>query len=336
MNERSPHAATVCVAVIGTGSIGTRHLEVLSSMDGVQPVAIPRRSGRASQLEQAGYTIARDLDEAVKKGVTHCIVATDTGKHVEDSLAAARHGLDVLVEKPAATNASGAGLLNQAAAETGRKLFVGYVMRFSESLNTFRSLLKEIGKLHSARIECQSYLPDWRPQRPYRDAYSARSGEGGVLLDLIHEIDYAGWLFGWPNSVQARVRNLGRLGIDAEEMVELSSETSTGCLVSVNLDFLSKPPRRVMRAYGENGTIEWDGFAGTVSLMVEGEPVRDVSSAQTRNDTFLAQANAFFTATCRYHDPRLATIDEGIKSLAVCDAARRSSDSQRTEAVQYP
>ncbi len=37
----------------------------------------------------------------------------------------------------------------------------------------------------------QSWLPDWRPDRDYRESYSARLDEGGVLRDLVHEIDYA-------------------------------------------------------------------------------------------------------------------------------------------------
>ena len=313
-----------------------RHMRVLGDMEGVTPIAIPLRPTRARELAEQGLATAEDLAEAARIGATFCIVATDTGRHVQDGIAAMDNGLDVLVEKPCATNAHDALLLNRHAEETGRKAFVGCVMRFSESLNTFRSLLNELGRLHSVRIECQSYLPDWRPQRPYQQGYAARPLEGGVLLDLIHEIDYAGWLIGWPDSVQARLRNLGRLGIAAEELVELTGETAAGCVVSFNLDYLSKPPRRIMRSSGEWGTMEWDGVAGTVSLMVEGAPTRKISSDQTRDETFLAQAGAFFSAGCAPRDPRLASIDEGIKSLAVCDAARQSSDSGHDEMVRYP
>ena len=111
-----------------------------------------------------------------------------------------------------------------------------------------RDLLPQIGAVHAVRVECQSYLPDWRPGSDYRESYSARADEGGVLRDLIHEIDYATWLFGWPVAVTARYGNTGRLGIAAEEWAELAWEAPADVEVSMRLDYLTRPPRRVMRA----------------------------------------------------------------------------------------
>src|SRR3990172_5446443 len=253
---------------MGTGSVGMRHLRALTKILAVCPIAVPRREERSQEMEKAGFVVARDIGLAVEMGAKFCIVATDTGRHVEDSIAALECGLDVLVEKPLAPDAKQARVLNDRASQASRKLFVGCVMRFSESLNQFRKLLARIGQLHSVRVECQSYLPDWRPQRPYRDSYSARQVEGGVLLDLVHEVDYAGWLFGWPNAVQARLSNLGRLNIGNCEMAELSWQTPKGCLVSIALDYLTRPPHRSMRAFGEKGNIAWDWYSGKVELDV--------------------------------------------------------------------
>ena len=326
---------TAPVAVLGVGSIGTRHLAVLTEASEFSPIAVPLRSERVAQLATEGLRTAKDLADAAAQGATWCIIATDTGRHVKDGITALDSGLHVLVEKPMATGAAEAAKLLKHSQSSGQQLFVGCVMRFTESLDTFRRLLSEVGELHSVRIECQSYLPDWRPQRSYLETYAARSVEGGVLLDLIHEVDYSGWIFGWPHSVQARVRNLGRLGIAADEAVELFWETPQGCAVSVNLDYLSKPPRRIMRAYGSQGTLEWDGFANTVKLFNDDCQVKDMASSQTRNETFLAQSRAVVKSLKGGQDSRLADPQEGIKALAVCDAARRSSVNKAEEAVAY-
>ena len=324
------------VAVIGTGSAGLMHLRALRELDAVESIAIPRRRERVEELAAMGECASRDLSEAVASGATLGIIATDTGRHLEDSLAALEHGLDVLIEKPLAINATDAVRLRATALETGRKLFVGCVLRFSESLNTFRSLLKEIGRVHSVRVECQSYLPDWRPDRPYQESYAARRTEGGVLLDLIHEIDYAGWLFGWPEAVQARCRNLGRLGIAEEEAVDLTWETAEAKCISMRLDYLTHPPRRLMRACGEQGTLEWDGIAGVVTLDLARKAPQVVRSSQTKVEMFVAQASAFLRACRDEQNQRLATAEDGVRALAVCDAARRASQSKREEPVVIP
>lgn len=328
--------ATRYVAVLGTGSIGMRHLDLLGRVDGVSPLAVPTRPARRHELVQAGYTTAEGLEEAVRMGAALCVIATDPKRHLEDALAAMDRGLDVLVEKPLATTAREAEQIVRHARSSRRKLFVGCVLRFSESLKTFRERLPAVGRLHAVRIECQSYLPDWRPGRPYQASYSARADEGGALRDLIHEIDYAGWLFGWPATVQARVRNLGRLGIEADEIAELTWETPSGALLSVCLDYLSRPPRRSLRAAGEGGTIAWDGMSGTVTVGVAGAPVEELRSSQTRNEMFLAQARAFLDACEGKLDFRLATADHGVKALAICDAARLASDEGRETSVGHP
>ena len=323
------------VAVLGTGSIGMRHLGALRRLANVRPIAIPKRRERLGWLAEAGFSTAADLQEAVREGARLCIIATDTRQHVPDGLIASEQGLDLLVEKPMAPDAAIASRLRLTARASSRKMFIGCVLRFSESLNTVRELLGQVGCLHDVRIECQSYLPAWRPERPYQESYSARADEGGVLRDLIHEVDYAGWLFGWPTVLQARVRNLGRLRIEADEATDLLWETAEGSTVSVRLDYLSRPSRRRLRVSGEHGTLAWDGIEGTVTLALADAPARVIRSSQTRDEMVVAQAEAFIQASRGACDPRLATADDGVNALAVCDAARRASESKREERVEY-
>ena len=325
---------TLRVAVIGMGQIGTRHLEILGRIDAVRPVAVSRRPERLKELAAAGREVA-GLNGLGGAGATLGIVASDTGRHAEDALAAIAQGLDLLVEKPLAVTAPEAARVRDAAAKAGRRLFVGCVLRCAESLTTFRRLLADIGTLHAVRIDCHSYLPEWRPDRPYRETYSARAGEGGVLHDLIHEIDYAGWIFGWPSALQARLNNWGRLGIAAEESAELNWELAGGGIVSVNLDYLSRPPYRRMRAYGEDGSLEWDGISGTVTLQRPDAPRRVIASSQTREALFLAQTRAFLAACCEGAPSPLASGDEGCRAVSVCDAARQASRTRCETRVEY-
>lgn len=313
-----------------------RHLDVLRRLGNVHPIAIPKRPERHAWLREAGFATAGDLPEAVHAGARLCIVATDTSQHVRDGLAASELGLDVLVEKPLAVDATSAAPLCLKARQNGHAVLLGCVLRFSESLNDFRGLLPKVGRPHAVRIECQSYLPDWRPERPYRDSYSARADEGGVLRDLIHEIDYAGWLFGWPAALQARVRNVNRLGIAADEAADLLWETAGGCVVSMSLDYLSRPARRFLRVSGDLGTLEWDGINATATFVPASGAPEVLRSSQTHDAMFAAQAQAFIRASQGTRDARLATGDDGVKALAVCDAARRASLSKREEPVAYP
>ena len=129
----------------------------------------------------------------------------------------------------------------------------------------FREWVKQIGRVHSVRIECQSFLPDWRPDRPYRQSYSARAEEGGVLRDLIHEIDYAAWIFGWPTACSGLRPEPGPTRYRSDEMAELLWTTTAGTVISVGLDYLSRMPHQ-HACQRKHGTLEWDGIIGRVKL----------------------------------------------------------------------
>jgi predicted dehydrogenase len=324
------------VAVIGIGSIGLRHCHVLSQVAGATPIAVSRRPARIRELEEAGFIAVPDVDDAVRLGAEVGIIATDTGRHVEDGVRALERGLHILVEKPLSTDADRARLLCARAEVANRKLFVACLLRFSASLNRFRELLTDIDDVHYVRIECQSYLPDWRSTRHYAETYSARSDEGGVLRDLVHDVDYAAWLFGWPVALQARVANLGRLGITADETADLMWQAAGGPLVSVRLDYLSKPARRTMTAYGRRGTLQWNAVLNTIALHRDGEAVKEMAFSQTTDDMLRSQSEAFMAAVHGAEGAALATGRDGVRALAVCDAARRASEGRCEEKVDYP
>ncbi|TAK12820.1 MAG: Gfo/Idh/MocA family oxidoreductase [Acidobacteria bacterium] len=330
-------AEKIRVAVLGTGSIGARHIQVLGDA-GFEPIAISVRAPGTTGGAPAGTLAARDLSEAAAMGASRCVVATDTGRHLADTLEAIGCGYDVLVEKPLSVDASAAREICHAAASAGRRAFTAFVFRFSDSLNRFRELLPNAGQLHAVRVECQSYLPDWRPNRPYRDTFAAREAEGGVLRDLSHELDYAGWLFGWPDKVQGRLRNTGRLGIQADESVDAAWEGAGGCEVSLRIDYLTRQTRRRVTADGDQGSLVWDAIRNTVTWLAPGQAPVEESRPQERNAMFAAELQAFLAATAGSavgHDPRIATAEDGFRSLALSDAIRLSSRTRREEAIEY-
>jgi predicted dehydrogenase len=321
------------VSVFGTGSIGSRHLRVFRDLIGAEVSAVPVRTTRRSELQANGFEVRSNLEEAVAAGTRALVVATDTSRHVADLRSALELGCSVLVEKPLAASTSNLSDIAHLVAQNHGCVYVACDLRFDLSLLHFRQRLHEIGPVHAVRIECQSYLPDWRPNRDYRQSYSARAGEGGVLLDLIHEIDYAVWLFGAPSRVFARLQNCGRLGIAAEEAADLYWETPGAAALSIRLDYLSPTTHRTMHAYGSSGEIEWDGVTQTVTLRIQEQPPQTEHFPQERDATVRDQDTAFLRAAYGGDPGTLTTFEEGAIAVSICDAARQSSASGKFEAV---
>ncbi len=124
----------------------------------------------------------------------------------------------------------------------------------------------------SAHVRCQSWLPGWRPDRDYRESYSARPGEGGVLRDLVHEIDYATVLLGSPHLVGADVQIGGPLDIDVDQIASLLWRTDRDVTVSARLDYVTRESTRGIVVHTPRATYEWDVLRAVVAVRAaEGE-----------------------------------------------------------------
>ena len=292
------------------------------------------RPERRTVLESEGWSCAASLEEAVESGATACVIATETAGHVEHVTRALDLGLHALAEKPLACDAAEAAALPALATDRGLHLAVACPLRFEPGLRTVRERLSEIGEIHSVRIECRSYLPKWRPGRDHRDGYWARSGEGGVLRDLIHEVDYALWLFGKPTHVSGGLRPGCRLGIESEEAAEGSWALRDGGMLSMGLDYLTLRAQRWLRVRGERGEIAYDFLTRTLEIW-PGEAVEPERCHYgiELNDTYLAQARAFISLVQHDVPTNLCTGEDGVTGLALCDAWRRSDQTGRRERV---
>ena len=89
-----------------------------------------------------------------------------------------------------------------------------------------------------------------------------------------------------------------------------------------------------MRAYGSRGILEWDGITGRVLWAEGGSDPQERLSSQSRDEMLMEQDCAFLNAVRGVPDPRLTPGEDGVKALAVCDAARRASATRREEKVR--
>jgi predicted dehydrogenase len=175
--------------------------------------------------------------------------------------------------------------------------------------------------------ECLSWLPAWRPQRDFRETYSARAGEGGVLLDMIHEIDYCRWLFGECASLVATVDNLGILGLPSEvdESARLLWSGEDGLRIGVSLSYVARPTRRTLRVSGEQGMLEWDLVKRAARALDADGRITDEYSWTGPDEMYRDQLAAWLGVLRGDDREDLSTGADGVAALRICDAARASS-----------
>lgn len=315
--------------------MGARHARLIrKSLPDAEIRVMTRGSGRG--LPDGADARVTDLGEALAFKPEFAVIANPATRHLETSIPLAMSGAHLLVEKPLSAACAGVGALIDAARASGIVLLVGYNLRFAPSLREFNRLIgqRAIGRCLGIRAEVGQYLPTWRPEADYRQGVSARKElGGGVLLELSHEFDYLRWIFGQVRSVQALIARQSRLDIDVEDTADLllqfdSVGVSDGAVASVHLDFVRRDSLRICTVIGEQGTLRWNGIAGSVELYSADTRAWATvfNSEQDRDATYIAQWNHFLACVSGSEAP-CVTGQDGLAVLRIVEAARLAAST---------
>ena len=112
---------------------------------------------------------------------------------------------------------SNVGVINNIIADKNIKTYVACNMRFHPGIVHLKNYIdKNKTKINEVNVYFGSFMPNWRDEIDFRENYSSREEMGGgVHLDLIHELDYCIWVFGFPKSIKSVRRKISNLEINS-------------------------------------------------------------------------------------------------------------------------
>lgn len=300
--------------VVGYGSIGRRHVSNLAKIIAPTDILICRLTAKQPV---PGYRTFFDLPSALAQKPDAAIIATPASTHIRLATACAKAKTHLLIEKPLADSLKNINQLKFWVKKNNLTVLIGCNLRFHPGLIKTYNLLQtnKIGKIISVLIDTGQYLPDWRPAFPYQKTSSAsRELGGGVILDLIHEIDYLSWFFGQPTAVTAAAGKKSRLKINTEDHADILLKYPSDIHALVHLDYLQKKPVRRCKIISEHKVIECD---------LINWPNYD------KNDMYVAEIKHFMACLNHKAVPKTNLID-GINDLKTVLAIKKSTAHETT------
>ena len=184
----------------------------------------------------------------------------------------------------------------------------------------------EIGKIISVVCDVGEYLPSWHPWEDYKKSYAARKKlGGGVLLTVIHELDYLYWLFGKISSVYAMSSKINSLKIDVEESALISMITKSKIPIHLRMDYLRRKSKRSINIVGEKGEINWDHESKTTKLHKNGKISRThkLSKKWNRNRMYMDIMRDFISSIGKKKNAKIS-LKESLHVLKVALTAKNS------------
>ena len=258
------------VAVIGLGNIATRHRRNLKLLFPEVYLYSMSASGRVTNdfITDCDQYVS-SLNELIVNKVELVIIASPASYHAQHAIPLIEAGIPSLIEKPIATSLEDAKRIQYAISVHQTPVSIGYCLRYMPSAIKLQSLLKQkkAGTLYGANIEVGQYLPDWRPNKDYRDCVSAKKSlGGGVLYELSHELDYAQWLLGPLELKYAMLRSSPHLDLEVEDQADIFALTKSSVHTLIHLDFLQRQAYRKCSLVGSEGRLEWSLIQNSLVL----------------------------------------------------------------------
>lgn len=292
------------VLLIGYGSIGKRHEEVLLGLETVQAIDIVTKQKLNNKIY---FPSLEDVDNIDK--YDYFIIATETSKHYEQlrHICSKVKDKKILVEKPIFDK-------KYENFTCQNQIFTAYNLRFHPILQKLKSVLLD-QKIYYVNVICGQYLPTWRPEQDYRKSYSADIIQGGgVLRDLSHELDYIGWLFGEIKDIKYINTQISDLEITSDDIFTGIAITSNKIIINLSIDYISKIPLRKMLIHTKDNTIEVDVITNSLKIQNKDTEITTVTlEAVDRNHTYLEMHKAIL------HDylDTVCHIEEGKKVVDI-------------------
>ncbi|MBI3252264.1 MAG: Gfo/Idh/MocA family oxidoreductase [Candidatus Omnitrophica bacterium] len=326
------------ILIVGLGSIGRRHLRNLKVIAPDAKIGVWRQRAKEAGLGNLAPLVDQvsfSAQDALAWGADAALVTNPATQHIATGTVLAEAGVHLFVEKPLSHERQGVDGLIRLCHDRNLVLMVGYNFRFYKPLQVLRQALTggRIGRPLALRAEVGQYLPDWRPGHDYRQSTSAREElGGGVVLELSHELDYVHWLMGEIEGVSSQIGHLSDLDIRVEDTAEIILKFRNGAIGSIHLDMVQRPPTRMCRIIGTEGTLTWDGTEHRVRLFSAGDNAWSdlyVGSAEDYNEMYSAELRHFLDCVREERAP-VASGEDGRRTLEIALAVKHSASTQRT------
>jgi UDP-N-acetyl-2-amino-2-deoxyglucuronate dehydrogenase len=254
-------------ALVGCGRIAEKHFEAIERhKERAELVAVCETdpAGLSRAVARSGAAGFASLEALLAGSNADVIVlATPSGIHAAQTIAAAAAGRHVMTEKPMATRWSDGQAMVAACDRAGVELFV---VKQNRQNATIQLLKRALDRRRFGKIYLVSVNVFWSRPQEYYDSAAWRGTweyDGGAFMNQAsHYVDLLDWLVGPVESVHAFTATLAR-NIEVEDTGVASVRWRSGALGSVSVTMLvhQKNFEGSLTIIGEKGTVRLGGVA---------------------------------------------------------------------------
>ena len=313
------------ILFVGLGSIGKRHLNIVSHKYPSYRIIALRSSHSSTPIKkvQNYYELEHALSE---NEIYAAFITNPTYLHVETAIELAKHGINLFIEKPLSNSLKDINTLKKLISSKNIVSYVAYNFRFNPIIRQLKSIIQQNAPTY-CRVINTSYLPEWRKNTDYRKTYSAHKELGGnIVLDLSHELDYVNY-FSPFHRLDIKINQLSSLEIDTGDNAEILFQTSTFSGV-IHLNFSTMKWQRIIELYFDHFHITADLLKGAIDFYFPNRlRTRFLYKNYSLNQMYVDQIEYFFTLCKEQNVSGMNNINEASALLEMIINALKDAEN---------
>lgn len=299
------------ILIIGIGSISKKHIHAIKK-NIKNPVIFGLRSDKLNYNKIKGIQNIFQISE-IDSVIDFVIISNPTYLHYQSIIKSLSLNCPLFIEKPVLSSLENNSNITSLIKKSGIKTYVACNLRFHPLLNFLKNFLKnKINNINEINVYCGSFLPDWRKELDFRKSYSSNSKMGGgVHLDLIHELDYCVWIFGYPNKTHRNQRSVSNLNIDSIDSASFILEYNN-FNININLNYYRVDPKREIEILLDDETLQGDLLNNSLKSLKSNKII--FKSKHKIMDTYVDQMK-YFVKNINQKDRYMNNFNEALSIL---------------------
>lgn len=252
-------------AIVGCGRISKLHFNAILSNNNFNLVTICDNNKKRLKEHELRYKLKgyHNLKKMLQnEDLDLVILCTPSGLHSKQTILCAKNKLNVVSEKPMATNWIDGLLMVKACKNAKVKLFVVKQNRYNPTIQVLKKAIdeKRFGKIHMVQTNVF-----WNRPQKYYDQDSWRGTwklDGGAFMNQAsHYVDLLDWLIGPIDKIHSMLSTFRN--IEVEDTGVLNIKWKNGALGSMSVTMLThdKNFEGSITIIGERGTARVGGIA---------------------------------------------------------------------------
>ena len=325
------------VAIVGPGWVAGAYLDAFRKRTDVRVTHVVgrTRSQAAGFIERQDLEHARpcDLTEAVADDELHIVgVFTRHDLHAEQTIAAARAGKHVIIEKPVCLSLEELRAMRAAVAKAKVKTIVGFVLRWNPLIEMIKANIARgrLGRIIHAEVDYLHGLVG----KPYTKRWHTKRATAGTSLMVggCHAVDAIRFLVGRP-VIEVSAYSTSRtraLEYPSTEIALLKFDDGSigkvACCLEANMPYVFN-----VEVFGTKGTFRNNRFAGDLfSGQTDFATIPTIApdSGDVSHHPFEGEVAHLIDCLNRNRRP-MVDLEDAAETTEVCLAAEMSAQRRR-------